>query len=351
MVAQKVLTAVSSVLLCALAIGGCPSTTDLAGLLPEGESARQSPTTDSATIGPGGLIADPRTTTPVNGSGPEVQEAGTIPQSVSAPDPFSIDTDGDGLSDGDEAILGTSPISADTDGDTIPDAAEGGYGTDPRIADTDVDGLSDGREIELGTHPLMPDTDADGLIDGFEVDIGTDPKLADTDGDTILDGVEISLNLDPLVPNAVALVTEVYCSQAISIFDGSTRVLYTGPYFTDFSGWLPGDTAVIEYPDENDHDIVSVTNLNTANTVVASNYGTLVSSGVITNIALYVSWIELDYAQRWHTNPYDAGPVYWWALGDRAIVCSAQWDTDSDPHVMWFIVNLERCESVLLSVH
>lgn len=45
----------------------------------------------------------------------------------------------------------------------------------PPVADSDEDGLSDDEEAELGTDPNNPDTDGDGVNDGDEVDCGTDP--------------------------------------------------------------------------------------------------------------------------------------------------------------------------------
>lgn len=46
-------------------------------------------------------------------------------------------------------------------------------GTNPLDADTDGDGLSDGQEVEtIGTAPLDPDSDDDGLSDGQEVNVG-----------------------------------------------------------------------------------------------------------------------------------------------------------------------------------
>ncbi len=44
------------------------------------------------------------------------------------------------------------------------------------IVDTDNDGLTDGEEIELGTDPNDPDTDGDGLTDGEEVLVVDDPS-------------------------------------------------------------------------------------------------------------------------------------------------------------------------------
>jgi len=48
--------------------------------------------------------------------------------------------------------------------------------TDPAYqVDADGDGLSDGREADLGTDPNKPDTDEDHFPDGVEVERGSDP--------------------------------------------------------------------------------------------------------------------------------------------------------------------------------
>lgn len=65
------------------------------------------------------------------------------------------DTDADGLSDEEEARLGTSPIRSDSDQDS----------------------LSDFEEVRTWqTNPLNPDSDGDGFLDGEEVKGGYDPK-------------------------------------------------------------------------------------------------------------------------------------------------------------------------------
>jgi hypothetical protein len=68
------------------------------------------------------------------------------------------DSDGDGLSDPVERILGTNPNNADTDGDGITDGKELSWypATNPLKWDTDGDGYSDGYEIAQGTDPLDP---------------------------------------------------------------------------------------------------------------------------------------------------------------------------------------------------
>lgn len=112
-----------------------------------------------------------------------------------------VDTDNDGLTDAQEADLGTDPNNADTDGDGLTDGDEvNEYGTDPLMADTDEDGLEDGPEVNShSTDPLNPDTDGDGLNDGDEVNQHrTDPLEADSDGDGLNDYDEVMThNTDP----------------------------------------------------------------------------------------------------------------------------------------------------------
>lgn len=66
------------------------------------------------------------------------------------------DSDGDGLSDGDEIFLhGTSPVFADTDGDGVSDGAEILEDADPLDADEDGDGVPDGADpVAWAAHPL-----------------------------------------------------------------------------------------------------------------------------------------------------------------------------------------------------
>lgn len=136
---------------------------------------------------------------------------------------FGFDTDGDGLTDGDEIDLGADPQDADSDDDSLTDGDEVfiyktdpadsdsdddglrddaevfTYGTDPNKADSDGDGLSDGDEVTRQTDPLDLDTDDDGLEDGEEVaTYGTDPKDSDSDDDGLEDGDEVTRGTDPL---------------------------------------------------------------------------------------------------------------------------------------------------------
>jgi hypothetical protein len=83
---------------------------------------------------------------------------------------------------------------SDSDGDGLTDGQEIAIGTDPQDWDTDDDGRSDWHEVTGGgpipTDPFDPDTDDDGLLDSAEV-FGTNPTNpvnADTDGDGLCDG-------------------------------------------------------------------------------------------------------------------------------------------------------------------
>lgn len=82
-----------------------------------------------------------------------------------------LDSDLDGLFDKDEAALGTDPYNPDTDGDGLSDGDEHfKIKTDPLNPDTDLDGLKDGAEVlTYKTNPLDIDTDKGGVSDGHEV--------------------------------------------------------------------------------------------------------------------------------------------------------------------------------------
>lgn len=65
---------------------------------------------------------------------------------------------------------------ADADQDGLVALDEKAFGTSEGVADTDGDGLSDGDEVHVyATDPAKADTDGDGYSDGTEVDSGYDP--------------------------------------------------------------------------------------------------------------------------------------------------------------------------------
>jgi hypothetical protein len=126
---------------------------------------------------------------------------------ITALDPLTWDTDGDGLGDGQEdgvdaiywdgfgisGVTGTDPLVFVADADPLTN-------TDPLDLDSDEDGIADGVE----------DIDGDGAVGVAE----TSPTLADSDSDTLPDGLELGLTSGTLetdgnvfVPDADPLTT------------------------------------------------------------------------------------------------------------------------------------------------
>lgn len=134
----------------------------------------------------------------------------------------TTDSDGDGLTDSMEKALGTDPYSLDTDHDGVSDYNEAnwlnynpllddsdGNGILDKDEDPDNDGLTNGEEDKLGTNPAYYDSDYDWLSDGDETNIyHTNPLLADTDGDGASDWNEVSIGSDPLTAET-AFTTKV----------------------------------------------------------------------------------------------------------------------------------------------
>jgi hypothetical protein len=97
-------------------------------------------------------------------------------------DPFSSDTDGDGVTDNEEKHGGIDPRNPDTDGDTLTDNQEWNViYSDPTNQDSDGDGTQDGFEFySYRTSPVLADTDGDQLSDTDEVIArNRDPRVAD----------------------------------------------------------------------------------------------------------------------------------------------------------------------------
>ncbi|KAA1420174.1 Stk1 family PASTA domain-containing Ser/Thr kinase [Nocardioides humilatus] len=88
---------------------------------------------DTASEAPKGEVTDV-----IPGEGSELDQGETVTIFVSvyeepppSSEPTDPDTDGDGLSDADEATLGTDPANPDSDGDTFSDGDEVAAGSDP----------------------------------------------------------------------------------------------------------------------------------------------------------------------------------------------------------------------------
>jgi hypothetical protein len=190
-----------------------------------GEEVREgTPTPTSSTAQPTPESAESESTVDSDGDGLTDAEEAELNT-----DPALVDTDEDGLTDGQEVLeIGAAPLAPDTDGDGILDGDEVAQGTDPldgiaaataveeaivadeapaepvgTPGDSDGDGLEDVIEAELGTDPFDIDTDDDGLTDGDEYYIYlTGTRNPDTDGDGVLDGDEVANGSNPNDPGS-----------------------------------------------------------------------------------------------------------------------------------------------------
>ena len=82
----------------------------------------------------------------------------------------ALDTDGDGIPDVLERLMGLNPTNAISFGDGIPDGDR----------DYDMDGISNARELLLGLDPMRADTDGDGWSDDAELAVGSNPLDANS---------------------------------------------------------------------------------------------------------------------------------------------------------------------------
>jgi hypothetical protein len=141
------------------------------------------------------------------------------------------DSDGDGIPDEVELQLGMSPnnvadAALDVDHDGLSALEEYRAGTDPRNPDTDGDGVSDGDELHCTRgfciNPLLADTDGDGVRDGTEIITGSDPGNA---ANVNLGGALRSIRVTPsnfnLVVNSLTNSASVQLKVVGTLIDGA----------------------------------------------------------------------------------------------------------------------------------
>ena len=112
------------------------------------------------------------------------------------------DSDGDGLSDDYENLVGLNAASPDQNGNGVSDGAEDFDGDGLRndaegallhhVFDGDSDsGATVPDENDNGTSDFNEDADGDALVNGLETAAGADPLHPDTDRDGVSDGDEV----------------------------------------------------------------------------------------------------------------------------------------------------------------
>jgi len=137
-------------------------------------------------------------------SGSSISHFDTVASPNLLMEPFINSNLGSDLDLTDEQMfdVGWSPI--DADGDGLGDVFETTVlGTNPNSIDSDNDGLVDGNDgvVLLAALPGGVDTNGDGFVDGEQA-LGTDPNNNDTDGDGVSDGDEVGIyGIDPTLSN------------------------------------------------------------------------------------------------------------------------------------------------------
>ncbi len=194
----------------ALTLSGCPDTGEV--IIPVADVTVPDVTVDR----PSDTAVDRATDVPVDGATDvtvDLADAGDVADGSDAADAVSVrcaaglDSDGDGLANDRECADGTDPFSPDTDSDGLSDGVEASYpracvAADrtrqrrPPVACT-ADAMCMTGEACRGLDPRNRDSDGDTLADGAEdpsgdgrVDVTrgeTDPRLWDTDGDAMGD--------------------------------------------------------------------------------------------------------------------------------------------------------------------
>ncbi len=154
------------------------------------------------------------------------------------------DPDGDGLSNLNEYLTGSSPLSRDSDGDGKSDMDE----------DSDGDGLSNGDEQAMGSNPGDPDTDDDGVSDGDELN----PLIVKADGRTI---TSLTDSRSPWVQRSIVL-------------DGTSKL-------------MPGlVTGTQSFP-------IPATSTNTVTTITTNATGSIVTNTVTAAPEVASDWLDL----------------------------------------------------------
>jgi len=162
--------------------------------------------------------------------------AGTHPQ--------QMDSDFDGVLDGDDHWPTDNTKGFDDDNDNLPDGWEMAHGLPimpsllPLFDDEDGDGLYDWQEYEAGSNPNNPDSDFDGLYDSADKWPTNRLYSTDADNDGLPDRFEI-LNSAPF-KNTPPFLNYNYASDAGMDEDGDT--LTNLQEFSLGTDWTKNDT-------------------------------------------------------------------------------------------------------------
>jgi hypothetical protein len=175
------------------------------------------------------ILDDAETTFQYDQGAHQCSNDALLPGSGTPLNPLNPDTDGDGVLDGVECLMGSNPIDAgdsiggpgaanDPDNDGVANAIEtyqrsqGFSGTGNEDVDLDQGGAGSACDVAGNCGQTDPDSDNDGLSDGCEAFVtGTSLVSTDTDDDGVPDNAE---------PGAAAAAA-AHCNSATDL-DGDT---------------------------------------------------------------------------------------------------------------------------------
>ena len=122
----------------------------------------------------------------------------------------------------------------DTDGDGLPELLETIVGTDPRVADTDGDGVPDGAEVVQGTNPLDGLESKTGVVAAVELPDGAVDVCAHDDRVVIAhgkSGVSVFNVFNRMNPSIIARVALGWNARRVAC--GGREIVAAGT-----NGWL-----------------------------------------------------------------------------------------------------------------
>jgi len=201
-------------------------------------------------------------------------------------------------------LLNATTDWTDTDGDGLPDSVERVIGTDLNNTDSDFDSLNDTFEGMNDLDPLEPDSNMDGLPDYYEVtgvvsmDIDNDgtPNAwdADNDGDGVPDVVDLSPCASTNLTDVVSLELRTGGEMTYATFqlvpENPEHLKLYGQYWD----WPHDEEAMMKDLDDSEEDLQVIPMLNLS-VDVALNQSDLVDQGVIATpggvlVPLYPVW-------------------------------------------------------------
>jgi hypothetical protein len=179
----------------------------------------------------------------------------------------------------------------DPDHDGLTNLQEFQKGTDPHNPDTDGDGLTDGQEVLLyHTNPGLVDTDGDGIPDGVEVQLGSDPNNpASGNLAAAISSLEIKPSHFSIITNAIIGEAAQQLQVLAHLIDGKTTV--------DLTSTLAGTTysssdltiCNFGFPDGD----VFAGSSGVCTITVGNNGFTASATAVIQDLPAALSWISI----------------------------------------------------------